>query len=93
MNDQLNSLNSGFNVSNHRFLNMIANSIAELIAKNVPGLKLQYTGKSVSGNSISAVLIGEVQLVNENDVDRASDKVRTVMQGLKNPTNLIEAIK
>lgn len=91
--EELQQVNDGFDISNHRFLNMIANGISKLIAKDVPGLKLRYTGKSIKGNVVSAVLIGEIHLNNPDELDRASDKVKTTMQGLKNPTNLIEVIE
>jgi len=90
---QLQMADEGFRVSNHRFMNMIASGISALIAETVPGLKLQYTGKSIRGDSISAVLIGKIQLADKEELDSTSDKVRITMQGLKNPSNLLATMR
>ena len=89
---QLQLANSGFAVSNHRFMNKIASGISTLVEANIPGLRLEYIGKSVTGNSISANLMGEV-LVDDIKLADVSDKIRGVMQELKNPSNLLSIIK
>lgn len=90
---QVQATSDQFRLSNHRFLNSIAKGISAMIAESVPGLKLQYIGKSINGDKISAVLTGEVILEDKDKLDSAVDKVNTTIQGLKNPANLLAAMK
>lgn len=93
MKDKLQSVNDGFEISNHRFLNMVANGISALVQEAVPKFVLKYTGKSSSDNRISAVLIGEKTFATKNDLDDASDKIKSIMRSIKNPSDLISALK
>ena len=92
-NSQFQLVQNGFSVSNHHFLNTIANGITKVVGETVPGLKLQYVGKSISNNKISAMLVGQIVLDDANKIGDASNKVNEIMQKLQNPSNLISIIK
>jgi len=92
-NKNFKNISNSFEISNHRFVNSIANGISNLIGQKVPGVKLQYVDKVVSGNSISTILSGQIVVNSQDEYDEISNEIRTVMQGLKNPSNLISIIK
>ena len=85
-------ISDNFDVTNHRFMNMIANGVSQLIAQNIPGLQLRHSGKSINGNIMSSVLLGEM-IVSEDELKSVDDKVRNIIQGLKNPANLISVMQ
>lgn len=93
MKDQLQNIKDGFKVSNHRFLNKLADGISAKIKQRIPNLELRYTGKSVKGDIITAVVIGETYFAEADDVSEASKAVGIIMQELKNPSTLIGVVE
>ncbi len=90
LSDQVNKVGNGFDASNHTFFKAIANAVQAEIEKNT-GLKLVLQGKTSSKGSITAILAG--QSVDPKQIDGLDDKVRQTMDNLRNPSNLISALK
>lgn len=88
--NQLKQIRSGFEISQHAFLNKVAEAIAEKIKKDT-GLELTPVGKEDSGGKISMTLVG--QSVDPEQNGDIEERVRRTMQGLRNPTNLVDLLR
>jgi hypothetical protein len=91
--DQFKPVRSGFDLSTHSFFQLVADAVADKIMAGV-NVKLQLQGKVSSKEKITAVLLG--QAVPDGDKSQTTDlddKVRQIIQDLKNPTNLLAALK
>lgn len=89
--DQSKHINNQFVISNHAFINQIASGLQKRLAEEVPGLALGLGGKSESGNVINLTLSGVV--VAEDGPEEAEQKIRMIMDKLKNPSELLSLIK
>lgn len=79
--DQMKVVQLHAGVSQHSLFNAMAMLIQQKFEDAIPGLDMQFGGKSVKNGVISATLSGAV--ANEGDVD---EKVRYVIGLLQNPT-------
>lgn len=88
--DQIKGIRKGFETSNHAFLSQIAAAVSEKIKVDT-GLEVVLTGKEVSGDMIKAALIGQL-----SDVEKTGDieeRVKQTMQGLRNPSALVDLLR
>ena len=76
-------------VSDHRFFNAIAMAVKTKLEQQVPGLEVQFGGKTVSGSEVVAQLTG--QMVDEDG--SVDEKVRQTMDSLKNPSILLSNLE
>jgi hypothetical protein len=90
--DQVKLLKSGFEISNHTFVNQITDGLQECVETAVPGLKVSPMGKRASGHDISLTIMGQITLEDEAALEDAENKVRQLMDSLKNPTNLLSLL-
>ncbi len=91
--DQLKFVKNNHVVSHHLFATKLASGVKETIEQEVPDLKLRIGGKSVSGGKITLQITGSVKTEDADDMKRIDDLVRQTINSLKNPSNLLSAIK
>lgn len=92
--EQIKSIDNNFEVSNHTFINQLMSGLQARITETVPDLKLRPTGKKASKGQITLTMVGQVTIDPiAGDIDSVDDKIRQLMDSLKNPTNLIEMIR
>lgn len=91
--DQIKSVENGFDVSNHTFLNQLTDGLQKRIGEIVPDLSIIPTGKKAGKGNISLTLMGQVTLENMEDKDHMDEKVRQLMNSLKNPAYLLALVK
>lgn len=87
--DQLKIVRMNRNTTDHRFFNVIAMAVKAKLEEQIPGLELHFGGKTISGSQVSAQLTGQI-IDEEGDI---GDKIRQVMDGLKNPAMLMSLLK
>ncbi len=93
LSDQMKHVNSGLDLSVHSFFNAVAATIQKKIEKDA-GIKLSLQNKAVTGKGkISAVLIGQTIDADPKEIERTEERVRKIMQDLKNPVNLLDMLK
>lgn len=90
--DQLKTVLSHFEVSNHRFLNMIAAGVQNKLQQNIPDMQLKISGKSQDGTIIKLRITGTKITKDADDFDRVSNNVRHTIDGLKNPSDLLSIL-
>jgi hypothetical protein len=81
-----------FEISNHTFLNQLTTGLQGRVGETVPGLSIAPIGKKAGKGDISLTLIGQVTLEDETKVESADEKVRQLMDSLKNPSNLLSLL-
>jgi len=86
--DQISMIKKQSEVRKHSFLNQIANAIISKINADVH-IPLKMVGKTVSNGTISVTIVG--QLANP-DPD-VSDKIRVVLDELRNPASISALVK
>ena len=91
--EQLVPIDSGFDVSNHTFVNQIMNGLQQEITETVPDLIITPMGKEASKGKISVMLKGQITLANAEDMDNVNEKVHQLMNSLKNPSNLLSLLR
>lgn len=91
--DQLPSVRNHFEVSNHVFVNQLLSGLQDKVGNTVPGLKILPSGKNMSQGQVSVVIGGEIVLENSEDRETAEEKVKQLMDSLKNPANLLSLLK
>jgi len=91
--DQVKQIRSSNSVSNHRFFNMIAAGVQKHLEQQVPGLKLVQAAGSVTKNGGTTVLTGQIIVQDADEKKSTEDKVRQVMDDLKNPADLLSSVK
>ena len=89
---QVKQIGNNFEISNHTFVNQITSGLQERVAQTVPDLKVIPTGKKASKGNISLTLIGQITLEDAESVESADEKVRQLMDSLKNPSNLLSLL-
>ncbi len=89
--EQSKHIENQFVISNHAFINQIANGLQKRLMQEIPGLTLSLGGKSESGNVIKLVLSGAT--VVEGELEETENKVRMTMDKLKNPSELLATIE
>lgn len=87
--DQTKMIGNRFDISNHTFLNQLTTGMQVRVGETVPGLKVTPVGKKASQGEVSLTLMGQVALDDATKVEDAEDKVRQLMDSLKNPSNLL----
>lgn len=87
--DQMKIVRLNRDTSDHRFFNLIAAAVKAKLEQQVPGLELHFGGKTINGTQVSAQLTG--QMIDEDG--SVDDKVRQVMDGLKNPSTLMSLLE
>jgi len=90
--DQAKMVGNHFEISNHTFLNQLTTGLQERVDVAVPGLKVIPIGKKASVGNISLSLTGQITLGDETKVAEADEKVRQLMDSLKNPSNLLSLL-
>jgi hypothetical protein len=90
--NDIKAIGNNFEVSNHTFLGQISSGIQGRVGETVSGLKVVPTGKKAARGDISVTLVGQVTLEKSDDVETANEKVRQLMDSLKNPSNLISLL-
>lgn len=83
----------GFENSNHKFLNMLANGLEQRVKTLVPEIESAVFGKTVQGNNINLMLTGEIVPKTEEEYNDIKNKVHNLIETLKNPTNLFAILK
>lgn len=83
----------GFENSNHRFLNMLANGLEQKVKTIVPEINSAIIGKTVQGSKINLVYTGEVVPKTEEEYDDIKNKIHNLINTLQNPTNLLRILK
>lgn len=91
--EQLVPISNGFDVSNHTFVNQIMNGLQQEITETVPDLTIIPMDKKASKGKISVTLKGQIILEDVADINSVDDKVRQLMNSLKNPSNLLSLLK
>ena len=81
-----------FEISNHTFLNQLTSGLQERVAMAVPDLEILPMGKQDSRGDISLTIMGQITLEDEAELEDAENKVRQLMDSLKNPTNLLSLL-
>lgn len=59
--DQIKPIRSEMQVIHHRLFNDAVNEIIQSIEADVPGLRLHYSGKTLTNTGITASISGEVE--------------------------------
>lgn len=90
---QVEQISEKFDVSNHIFLNMVSNGIQQKTEQLVPDLLLVPINKKMSKGEISMTLVGQVVLDDANDINNVDNKIRQMMDSLKNPSNLLSLLR
>lgn len=90
---QCKHINTGFEVSNHAFINQLAAGIQKKIQEKVPGFLIKIGGKSESGSTIKMVLSGSMVTTDADKHQEISNKVRQTIDDLKNPSDLLSTIE
>ncbi len=83
---------NGADTNNHALFTALAKAVKKNIEAKVPGLKLEFAGKSTQGYRILASLIGQVPIDNESSTKDVDASVRGVMQELRTPSKLLREI-
>ena len=86
---------AGLNNSTETFATQLMLGLKKHIEEKVSDLSglTRLTGREKNNRAISMQLVGQVALVNEDDMDSIDDKVRIVMNELKNPADLLDLLK
>lgn len=69
------------------------NGLQQEIAETIPSLTVIPMGKEASRGKISVKLVGQITLEDAEDMNQVDDKVRQLMDSLKNPANLLSLLK
>ena len=91
--EQLVSINNNFDVSNHTFVNQLMSGLQQEITETVPNLTIVPIGKEASRGKISVKLVGQITLEDAESMDSVDDKIRQLMDSLKNPADLLSLLK
>ncbi len=91
--DSIKPTQNGFDVSNHKFMNQLATGLQSRVEETVPDLTMVPTGKTASKGIVSFTLVGQVTLSDADAKDSVNDKVRQLMDTLKNPSNLLSLLQ
>jgi len=83
----INHIKAGLVLSTHRAVTNLANGISEDIAKAAPNLPVALAGKKASGNLITAVVMGQIELPLDESSELAKD-IDLVMNIYKNPSKV-----
>lgn len=83
---------SRFKISNHTFINKLADGIREHVAQSAP-VDLKYVGKSESGDAIEAKLVSVTTVSGAEAYDELHTAVRSAIDELRNPSKLLSLIK
>ncbi len=82
---------NGADTNNHTLFTALAKAVKRNIEAKVPGLKLEFKGKSTHGAKISAILLGKLP-VGTGSTQDVDAKVRGVMQELRTPSKLLREV-
>lgn len=92
--DQLKQVKNGFEVSNHVFVNKLMVGLQKEVSQTIPDLKLQPINKQGGKGLFSVTLTGQIALDPvSDDPKRTQDKIRQLMDSLKNKSNLLSLLK
>ena len=91
--EQLVSINNGFDISNHTFVNQLMDGLQQEITEIVPNLTVIPMGKEASKGKISVMLKGQIIIEDADSMSSVDDKIRQLMDSLKNPANLLSLLK
>lgn len=87
--EQLRLINDGFEISHHTLLNRIISGLSSQVGQ-LSDIQLKAVGKRETGETIEVNLTGIK--ISPNDMSQEEDKVRQLMDTLRNPSKLIEII-
>lgn len=87
--NQVERIKNNFEVSNHTLLNSVISGLRGEIKQIHPDLVLQLANKKSVRGEVSLILKGQVTLDDSEDV---KDKVKQLINSLKNPSNLISLL-
>lgn len=90
--DQIKTIRTNFDVTNHRFINAIAMGVKEKLEQIVPETKFKIGGKSLDGTVIKLQISGTKITKDADELDKVKNDVRQTMDSLKNPANLMSIL-
>jgi hypothetical protein len=90
---QTKAIGGQFEISNHTLLNQLTTGLQERVSEIVPELNIVPLGKKSSKGNISLTLMGQVVLEDETKVEDTGEKVRQLLDSLKNPSNLLSLLE
>lgn len=88
--DQSKQLKLALDTSQHKFVNMLSNAIANRVSQICNDLKLSPTGRSASETKINLVLNG--QMISD-EIETVKDKIDDYMNVIKNEVELLKHLE
>lgn len=87
--DQFKYVKASFGITPHTFLSQIATGIQGRISAEVPNISTRLTGKAVAGSNIQLMITGITITASAEEHDATAQKIRVVMDELKNVNTLL----
>lgn len=92
LSDQITNIKSGFEISNHKFVTVVANSVIAKLSQTTPGLRLQLSGKNQNGKTIKLNIIGNQAVNTVDELEKTKEDVRRTIDALKNESVLLSIL-
>jgi hypothetical protein len=86
--EQLINIRSGFDISNNKFINLLAEGITRDLNVVEPALGVAATDRKSSEGSVKLVLSGMAAIKEESPA-----KIQTYMEKLRNPSEMLNKVQ
>lgn len=90
--DQLRRISDGFDNSNHTFVTRLLNGLQSRIGETVVKIETAASGKQAVVGRISVNIIGSKISEDAEQLEADKQKIRQMIDTLKNPSALIEIL-
>ena len=91
--NQVKAVSNNFEISNHAFVNQLVAGLQKKIGIAVPGLTVGSSAKEATKGKISMIVTGQIIVDDSESLSDVDERVRQVMNSIKNPADLISMIR